>query len=115
MDEDELRDPHDEIVQLEARIEEFNRRIESCRKIVMVARGAIVLGATLLAAVMLGAIRFDPMFMIAGVAGVLGGIVLMGSNSSTAKEATDALQAAEARRAALIGRFRLRVVGNGHA
>jgi hypothetical protein len=114
MDEDEPRDPHDEIVQLEARIEKLNETIVSCRKVIAVSRGAIVLGATLLAAIMLGALRFDPMFMIAGVAGVLGGIVLLGSNSSTAKEATDALQAAEARRAGLIGQFRLRVVGNGH-
>ena len=115
MDEDEPRDPHDEIVQLEARIEKLNDSIESCRKIILVSRAAIVLGAMLLAATTLGAIRFDPMIMIAGVAGVIGGTVLLGSNSSTAKEASAALQAAGKRRAELIGQIRLRVVGNGHA
>jgi hypothetical protein len=67
--------------------------------------GGIVLGAMLL-----GAIRFDPGTMAGAVAALLGGIVVWGSNSSTAKEAARELAAAEAERVALIETINLRVV-----
>jgi hypothetical protein len=70
------------------------------------------LGATLLFVLMLGAIRFDPLAMTASIAAVLCGIVLGGSNSSTAKQAAAELAAAEAQRDALISAMRLRVVGD---
>ncbi len=46
----------------------------------------------------------------AAVAALLGGIVVWGSNCSTAKEAAKELAAAEANRAALIEKIDLRVV-----
>ena len=112
MDEAEERDPHDEIVRLETRIEQLEARIESCRKFIVIARVAAGLGLALLVALMFGAIRFDPLAMTASIAAVLCGIVLGGSNSSTEKEARVQLEAAEAQRAALIGAMRLRVVGD---
>jgi hypothetical protein len=63
-------------------------------------------------ATVLGAIRFDPMMMIAAIAAVLGGIVALGSNRSTSDQATAGLQAAELRRIELIGTIDLRLVGN---
>ncbi len=57
-----------------------------------------------------GLIRFDPAMMAAAVAAVLGGIVVWGSNGSTAKEAAKELAAAEANGAALIGLIDLRVI-----
>jgi hypothetical protein len=113
MDEEEDRDPHDEIVRLEARIEQLGAKIESCRKFILIGRVAVGLGGALLLALVLGAIRFDPLAMTASIVAVLCGIVLGGSNSSTAKEAALQLAAAEAQRSALIGALRLRVVGNG--
>jgi uncharacterized protein YacL len=112
MEEGEQRDPHDEIVRIEARMEQLEAQIESCRKFVLIARVAAALGGALLAALMFGAIRFDPVAMAASIAAVLCGIVLGGSNSSTAREAAAQLAAAEAKRAALIGAMRLRVVGD---
>jgi hypothetical protein len=87
MDEAEEREPHDEIVRLETRIEQLEARIESCRKFIVIARVAAGLGLALLVALMFGAIRFDPLAMTASIAAVLCGIVLGGSNSSTEKEA----------------------------
>jgi len=76
-------DPHDEIVRLEAHIEELAAKIESCRKFILASRIAM-----------------------AG-----GGIVVWGSNGSTAKEAAKELAAAEADRAALIEMIDLHVIG----
>ena len=53
-------DPHDEIVRLEAHIEELAAKIESCRKFMLASRIAMAGGGIVLAAMFLGAIRFDP-------------------------------------------------------
>jgi hypothetical protein len=103
-------DPHDEIERLEAQIDDLVARLESCRKFVLVSQIAIVAGAVLLAALLLGIVRFDATEMIAAVAALLGGIVGWGSNRSTAKEAAAELEAAEAERKALIGAIDLRIV-----
>ena len=103
-------DPHDEIVRLEAHIEELAAKIESCRKFILASRIAIAGGGIVLAAMLLGAIWFDPAAMAAAVAALFGGIVVWGSNGSTAKEAATELAAAEAERAALIEMINLRVV-----
>ncbi len=105
-------DPHDEIVRLEAHIEELAARIESCRKFILAARMAMTGGGILLAAILFGALRFDPTVMALGIAAVLGGIVVAGSNNSTAKEAAKGLAAAEADRAALIEQMDLRVIAD---
>jgi hypothetical protein len=105
-------DPHDEIVRLEAQIEDLAAKVESCRKFILAARIAMAGGGIVLIAMLFDAIRFDPTAMAAAVAAVLGGIVVAGSNGSTAKEAGAELAAAESRRAALIGLIELRVVGD---
>jgi hypothetical protein len=107
-------DLHDEIVRLEARIEELAGTIESCRKFILAARIAVAAGGILLFAILYGAIRYDlmPMAMAAAMAALLGGIVVWGSNGSTAKEAVSELAAAEADRAALIGLIDLRVIAS---
>jgi hypothetical protein len=108
MDED---DPREEISRLEARIEELAGTIENCRKIIAASKAAIVLGAALLVAIIVGVIGFDPMIFMAAIAVLLGGIVLLGSNNSTAAQKTAELRAAEAQRAALINQIDLTVVG----
>jgi hypothetical protein len=103
-------DPHDEIERLEAQIEEISSRLESCRKFILVARIALIGGAILLSAILLGAIPFDQRLLLVAIAGLLGGIVLWGSNRSTAEEAAAELAKAEADRTVLIGRLHLHVV-----
>lgn len=99
-----------EIERLEAQIEGLGARLDSCRKFILVSRIAIIAGAVLLVALLLGLVRFDPTLMLAAIAAVLGGIVGWGSNRSTAQEAAAELAAAEADRKALIGTIDLHVV-----
>jgi hypothetical protein len=103
-------DPHKEIVRLEAQIEVLAARIENCRKFILAGRIAAAAGGILLVALLLGAIRFDLQLMMLAMAALLVGIVVWGSNGSTAKEAETELAAAEANRRALIGLIDLRVV-----
>jgi hypothetical protein len=110
MDEIAHADPHVEIERLETRIEELAAKLESCRKFVLAARVAIALGAALLLAGVFGLIRFELMSLSAAFAALLGGIVVYGSNTSTAKEASAELAMAERDRAAMIGLIELRTV-----
>ncbi|HEX3937568.1 MAG TPA: hypothetical protein VHX43_08685 [Xanthobacteraceae bacterium] len=104
------RDPHDEIVRLEARIEQLADKLENCRKFILAGRVAVAAGFIGLIALLFDAIRFDPAVMACAAAALLGGFVVWGSNSATANEATEEIAAAEARRAALIGEIDLRVI-----
>lgn len=101
---------HDEIERLEAQIEELAAKRESCRKFILVGRLAILGGALLLAVTLLGVISFDPRLFVAAITALLGGIVLWGSNDSTAKEAAAELADAEVERRKLIGELNLQVV-----
>jgi hypothetical protein len=105
-----MMDPHDEIVRLEAQIEDLAARIESCRKFILAGRIAMAGGGIILLAMVVGVMRLDPTVMAGAVAAVLGGIVAAGSNSSTAKEAAAEMAVAEAQRAALIGQIEFRLV-----
>ena len=103
-------DPHEEIVHLEEQIDELAAKIESCRKFILASRIAVAGGGVVLAAMLVGAIRSDLGLMAAAVASLLGGIVVWGSNSSTAKEATKEIAAAETKRAGLIEHINPRVI-----
>jgi hypothetical protein len=105
-------DHRDEIVRLEAQIDDLATRIESCRKFILVGRIAVACGCAVLIAMLIGAIQFDPAVIAVAVTAALGGIVAAGSNRSTAKEAMHELTLAEAKRTALIGQIDLRLVPN---
>jgi hypothetical protein len=108
-------DLREHILRLEEEIEQLAETLERCRKLVLMAKVAIVIGAILIVAMTLGAIRSDAMAMIGAIAAVVGGTVVYGSNASTAKQTADAMKAAEARRAELIGSIDLRLVGEGES
>ena len=110
MDDDDF---HDEIAQLEARSEALTESIERCRKISLAAKLTIAAGAIWIVLVLLGVIAFSPGTIIAAMAAVLGGIVLLGSNATTWTQTDAALHEAEAMRADLIGRIDMRVVDEG--
>src|ERR1700681_86287 len=109
MDDD--GDVREEIVRLEADIEQFAETIESCRKLILLAKGAVALSAILIVAAVLGAITLDPAALIGAFGVALGGVVVFGSNTSTLEQAKAATKAAELRRSELIGQIDLRVVG----
>ena len=102
MDGDQISDPHNEVARLEERIEELASKIESCRKLILASQVAVAGGTLVLAAMLFGAMRFDPAIMAAAVAASLGGSAVWGSNSSTAKEAAKELASADQDRSALI-------------
>jgi hypothetical protein len=95
-------DPHDEVVRLEALIEELAAKVENCRKFILASRIATWGGGIVLFAMLVGAIRFDLGIMAAAASALFGGIVAWGSNRSTANEAANEMAVAEADRTALI-------------
>jgi len=108
---DEEVDPREEIVHLEAEIEELAETIESCRKLILIAKGAMGVSAILIVAALLGVVTLDPAVLIAAFGVLLGGVVVFGSNASTLAQARTRTKAAEQRRSQLISAMELRVVG----
>jgi hypothetical protein len=106
-------DPRERIARLEAQIEALAETVESCRKIMLVAKVAIAGGAALILAMVLGMVRPELASLSGATAALLGGIVLLGSNRSTSDQALAKMRNAEAARTALIDRLELRPVGDG--
>jgi hypothetical protein len=106
-------DLHEQVLQIEAHIEQLADVTERCRKIILISKAAVVVGGTLILATIIGAIGFDPTIMIGAIAAAIGGTVVFGSNMSTLKQTVTNMKAAEAHRTELIGRMDLRVVGDG--
>jgi hypothetical protein len=106
----ETIDPREAIARLEDRIEQLEARLEGCRKFAAASRLAMALGGVLLFGQLIGVVASDPLAMTGGMAAVLGGFVMLGSNNSTAKVTASELAAAESERAALIGAIQLRTV-----
>jgi len=111
MDDD--GDLHEQILHIEAHIEELTDIIERCRKIILISKVAIAAGGILILATIIGAVGFDPTVLIGAIAAVIGGTVVFGSNTSTLKQTMTDMKAAEAHRTELISRTDLKVVGDG--
>jgi len=104
-------DPREQILRLEVQIEELAEAVERCRKTIQISKVVIALGGILMVVITLGVVRFDPAVMIGAIAAIIGGTVVFGSNTSTSKQTTAAMKAAEAHRAELISRIDLREIG----
>ena len=103
--DNELRE---QILQVEADLEELTDAVDRCQKIILISKAGIAAGGTLILATIFGAIGLDPTVLIGSIAAVIGGTVIFGSNTSTLKQTTAAIEAAEAHRAELISRIDLR-------
>jgi hypothetical protein len=106
-------DPRDQIAHLESRLEGLTDALARCRKVRLISQIAIAAGGVWMLAVAIGVLGVDPLAMMAAISGVIGGTVMYGSNSTTWREIDAAINDAEAKRARLIGRLKLRVVGEG--
>jgi hypothetical protein len=104
-------DPPQEIARLEGRIEDLGEMLGRCRKIILASKVAIVAAAIWIAAAIIGAVAMDPLPLLAAIAAMIGGTVVFGSNTTTAKQISATIEAAETRRAELIGHLELRLVG----
>src|SRR5258707_12131300 len=101
MDDD--GDLHEQILHIEAHIEELADVIESCRQFILISKAAMVAGGTLILAVIIGAVGFDPTVLIGALAAVVGGTVVFGENTTTLKQSTTAGKAAVRHQAGEIG------------
>ena len=105
-----MEDLRGEIATLEQRIEALSESLERCRKVALAAKAAIAAGAVLMALLLFGLVWADALWLMVAAILLLGGIVLAGSNASTARETAAAIADAERLRAELIGEINLRLV-----
>jgi hypothetical protein len=101
---DDDGDLHEQKLRIEPYIEELADVVKSCRKIILISKFAAGVGGILILAIIIGAIGFNATVMIGAIAAVVGGTVVFGSNTSTLKQTTTDMKAAEARRAELISK-----------
>jgi hypothetical protein len=98
---------------LRDQIAQLAETLERCRKAMLVSKAAIGAGAIWIVAFLVGAVGLMPPAMVGAIAAVIGGVVLYGSNSSTAVQAAEAMKDAERLRAKLIDNVDPRTVGGG--
>jgi hypothetical protein len=104
-------DLHGEIERLEGRIEGLAGTAENCRKFIFAGKAVIAAGALWWLLLPFGIVSFNVTAMVCTLAAVLGGIVVLGSNTTTLRQALADMNAAEQLRNELIGRTGLKIVG----
>ena len=104
-------DVRDRISRIEADIAQLAKTLDGCRKAMRLSKVTIGAGAIWLLGYFLGAFRFDPMLMVGAIAAIIGGVVILGSNSSTSQQTIAAMKAAETERDELIDMINPRPVG----
>ena len=102
-------DPRDAIARLEAEIEEAAEAAERCRKFILAGKLSIAIGAVWLLAIALGTLS-GPGSLAGATAAFLGGIVVFGSNTMTARQIAARIQAMGQARAQLIDGIALRPI-----
>jgi hypothetical protein len=105
-------DDTDDIARIEERIETLQEAIARCRKLAVAARLMIGAGGGWIALTLVALVPYTPALAFGALAAVIGGIVLLGSNSTTWTQMEEALAASEAMRAEWIAGRGMRVVEN---
>lgn len=103
-------DPHEQIARLESEIEALGESAAWCAKIALAARIAIGAGCVLFAAMLFGLLYPDALRLLIAAILAMGGIVLYGSNRTTAQQIEARIANAERLRAQLIGDIALTLV-----
>jgi hypothetical protein len=103
-------DPHEQIARLESEIEALSESAARCRKIATGARLGIGAGGVVFVAMLLGLIDASALWLMIGAICAMGGIVLYGSNRTTAEQIAARMAKAERLRADLIGDIELTLV-----
>jgi hypothetical protein len=81
-----MPDHHEQIADLEVEIGKLADAAERCRKVMLVTRMGIALGALLIITSAAGLIRLSPTVFVIGIAATVGGIALFGSTRSTREQ-----------------------------
>jgi hypothetical protein len=102
----------DEIARLEIEIERLSETAERCRKIAWVSKAAISAGGAWVMAILLGFTPLNGMALVGVIVLVIGGVVSLGSNQTTANQTAESIEKAERERAVLIGEIDLRLVSD---
>ena len=102
------REVREEIARLELRLEELSSSLEQSRKAILFSKLSLAVGILLTVAIVFGLMRAQPLPVVLAIAAVFGGIVGFGSNVSTLRQDTSALEAAATARAELINQLELR-------
>jgi hypothetical protein len=102
-----------QIARIEADIDQLAKTLDRCRKAMLLSKVTIAAGAIWFLGYFLGAIKFDPTLMVGAIAATIGGVVILGSNSSTSQETIAAMKAAETERDELIDIISPQAVGSG--
>jgi hypothetical protein len=92
----------DRIALLEQEIETLNEAAERSRRIIILSRGAMALGAGWLVAGVLSILPLDATAIVFSSAALIGGIVFSGSSGSSLEETKNQIRKAEETRSALI-------------
>ena len=102
-----------QVADLETKIEELSLAVEHCRKIEVIAKSLTTVGGALALGAIVEAFGLGPTALLTGIAAVLGGLALMGSNRRTLDDTTTSIRAHEAQRAELIDTLPLKRVPDG--
>ena len=103
-------DPHEQIARLESEIEALGESAAWCAKIALGSRIAIGAGGALFAAMLVGLVQASALSLMISAILAMGGIVLYGSNRTTAEQIAARIANAERLRAQLIGEIELTLV-----
>ena len=110
IDQGALASGNEQIARLESEIEALSESAARCRKIALGAQIAIGAGCALFVAMLVGLINAGALDLMIAAILALGGIVLYGSNRTTANQIDERIANAERLRAALIGEIELTLV-----
>ncbi len=101
---------HEEVAQIEAEMEALAEKIEHGRKVAVLAKALVAAGSLALVLLVVGVLRGSPGVLLFGIAAVLGGFTLLGSNRTTTDQFRERLSDAQAKRNALISGMHLHLV-----
>ncbi|HZQ11805.1 MAG TPA: hypothetical protein VFB31_03240 [Pseudolabrys sp.] len=101
----------DDIARIEERIEQLHEQVARCRKLSFAAKLLIAAGGVWLLLTLLWLVPYLPSLTFGALAAAIGGIVLLGSNSTTWSELEAALAASQAMRDEWIGQKDMRLIG----
>jgi hypothetical protein len=105
-----VHDFHQQIADLEIEIDQLSDAAEQCRKSMIVARVATLVGVLVFGAASLCLVGPDPIILVIGIAATLAGIGFYGSTRGSQEQISGKIRALEDQRARMIDGMDLQTV-----